>query len=112
MVVALPFRSAYGLPDFDQASYGLEQLLCLLARYNWGGRVLLWEAGHGHLACFLALKTGLPHSAYRLAGRNRLGLLFSRYNLQNLGNWGVAVPSANIHSLHLFRSHAASSKNR
>ncbi len=94
-----PFDSAYGLPDFDQPSYGLELMLTLLARYNWGGRVLLWEAGHGHLACFLALKPGCHVEHIDFAGRNRLGLLFGQYNVENLQCWGVEVPSLSIHSL-------------
>ena len=100
-----PFRSAYGLADFDTPGYALELMIRLLIMRNWGGNVLLWEAGHGHLACFLAMKPGFYVQHIDLAGRDRLGLLFSQHNLQNLANLPYLqkqenlLPSSSIHSL-------------
>ncbi len=95
-----PFHSAYGLPDFEQPGHALELQVRLLSRRNWGGRVLIWEPGHGHLACFLAQKPGSHIRHIDLAGRDRLALLFARHNLENLHNFpGGASPSCAIHSL-------------
>ncbi len=95
-----PFRSAYGLPDFERPSYGLEQQVRLLAQRNWGGRILLWQPGHGHLACFLTLKPGCQVRHIDLAGRDRLGLIFAQHNLKNLANFtDRPIPEMAIHSL-------------
>ncbi|WGK69130.1 hypothetical protein P0082_11700 [Candidatus Haliotispira prima] len=95
-----PFRCAYGLTDFDRPGYRLDLLVRLLAQRNWGGRVLLWEPGHGHLACFLALKPGCHVRHIDLAGRDRLALLLARYNLENLANFhDKTIPTSLSHSV-------------
>lgn len=75
------FDSAFGLGDFDSPSFGLSQAVQVLGQRNWGGKLLIWEPGHGHLAQFLLHKPGSQVQQVQLFGRDRLGLLYSDHNI-------------------------------
>jgi len=80
--VLYPLETVYNLPSFDTLSYEYRLAGKVLRKENWGGRVLFWNPGQGHMAKFLSQKKGTQINQFILAGRDTLSLKITEHNLR------------------------------
>ena len=76
-------QTVWNISDFDQPSWRIEVLAQLLQKNRRAGTMLFWSPGQGHFPCMQSFHPFADKVI--LAGRDRLALLISRFNLERMG---------------------------
>lgn len=98
--MSVPLTTVYDLPAFDTPSYDSLLAINILpktgGRWPVNGRVLIWNPGQGHLPAYVYRSWANALTSLTLAGRDRLSLEISRYNVLAQGAAAEMVQLAHV----------------